>query len=402
MPECRRPARARRGIIAIVILAMLMVILGFAMLLKVMSGGAYREVDVLVGHMRAISVAESQYGEIVARLSATSWTNRWFKGTPDAKTGVAIAGGTADYMIQDAAQVTQTDGSLMAGALASTNQADLLIKGYYDKSTIVMYWRLSCPDDSIDALARVVPSIAMFPPDNTPVQASLPGPFQQMIQTAIAQREQNRKLSDPMVAPLRDAQTPGEVLSLLGATLSKPVVENTFVNPAVGPVPGVPPPRVTVPLATPPAAVQAPAPVVPPVSPAAGGPGNPTGAPAPGPAPAGPPGPPAAPPGPPSLASAGGGGDLTKVLAAIATYFAQKRAATAAGTTSYWNPSAPGAGYTGFTPGGPPGQGGPLGFPGFPGPGGGPGSPGFPGPGGGPGQQGGGGLPIGGGPGGEF
>ena len=94
----------------------------------------------------------------------------------------------------------------------------------------------------------------------------------------------------------------------MGITTTRPVAEGTLADPAVGPTPGVPDPRLTVPIASPPPPVKPPPPPVPPLSPAAL-----------------------------ALASGstgqigpvlvGGGTDLPHVLSLIDTYFQNKAAA---------------------------------------------------------------------------
>lgn len=263
----------RGGVLTVIIIAIILAILGFGLMLKVLSGGAYRETDVLISHMRALSVGESMYGEVVARLSATSWTSRWFKDAPDAQGSVAIAGGLADYLIQDARTnpppPTATAVPTAVPGTTAVNQADLMVRATYEGHSVLMYWRLTCPEDSIDALSRVVPALYMnppLPPGSPGARPDLPPSFIDEVEKQIATREINRKQTDPLLSPIRDSQNPGEVQGVLGFTPSKPIADNTLVNNPAGPETGVGDPPSTVPIASvpPPAAITTPS--VPPLS----------------------------------------------------------------------------------------------------------------------------------------
>lgn len=309
-----RPPRRRGGVLTVIIIAIILVLLGCGLLLKVLSGGAYRETDVLISHMRAISVGESMYGEIVARLSATSWTNRWFKNAADAQVAVTIAGGTADYLIQDAlppAAPPPSPPPSGAPALALTpttpNQADLMIRANYGGHSVLMYWRLTCPEDSIDALSRVIPDMYMNPltPAGAPgTVPQLPGPFVQEVEKQIAAREANRKKSDPLLSPIRDSQSPGEVQAVLGFQPERPIADNTLAGNPSGPDTGLGNPQSTIPIASVPPPATRPPPVVPALS--------------------------SPPPGSPPPPSGGSGRSWIDWFQALKDYIARKKAAVAA------------------------------------------------------------------------
>jgi len=237
-------------------LAVVLVILGSGFVLKTLSGGAYQETDVLIAHMRALSVGESLYGEIVARLSATGWTLRWFKDAPDAQTNVSIAGGTVDYTIRDVPPAPAAAGAPAPLTPPSAHQADLLIRATYEGHSVLMFWRLSCPDDSIDALSQVIPSLYLSPlaATGSAGTAADPSPLTQLVSQQIAQRETNRAQTDSILGPLRDASGPGEVQAVLGFTPPRPVADGTLVGNPAGPDIGTaaPPAPVTLASAPPP------------------------------------------------------------------------------------------------------------------------------------------------------
>ena len=138
--------RSRSGMALALVLALLLVIGAFSSIVMLLSRSASREVDVLKRHLRAVNVADAVFAEVVARLSATRWEDRWFKIAADVKFDVALAGGLADYVIRDTRQGAPVPFSLVPG---SANQVDLLVNASYDRSRCVVFWRLSLPWDSL-------------------------------------------------------------------------------------------------------------------------------------------------------------------------------------------------------------------------------------------------------------
>src|SRR5687768_14181252 len=133
----------RSGMALVLVLCILVVLGGFAGVLRALSASAYREVDAVNGHLRAVAVAEIGFAEIVTRLAATPWHERWFKAGPDVQQDIRAGGGTYAYVLRDTpSPATSTDPVARRG-LASPNQADLLIRATFDRSSAVLYWRLT-------------------------------------------------------------------------------------------------------------------------------------------------------------------------------------------------------------------------------------------------------------------
>lgn len=224
----RRSSRA--GLAAPLVIGFILVLLAFGLILRGLSGGAYRETDSLHNHLRAVSVGEAMFGEISARLQSTPWAERWFRNGPQTAADVPIAGGLCTYVIQDAPEPPPPADPLSRALAAGVHHVDLLLRASYDNSQVNMFWRLTCPEDTIDPIARIVPAIYTYVPETTPVGGSIPGPLITVIQKQIDERERNRPGTDALVGPIRTASTPSEIASAMGGA----PVGNVVAPPASG------------------------------------------------------------------------------------------------------------------------------------------------------------------------
>ena len=91
--------------------------------------GRFRRVEKVNAHIRAIYVGESAFSDVVARLKAAKWEDRWFKGLPVQDTNVSLAGGSYSDVIADVAGVPD-------------KMVDVWIEAHYDQAISVMYYRI--------------------------------------------------------------------------------------------------------------------------------------------------------------------------------------------------------------------------------------------------------------------
>ena len=253
--------RARsRGTALAIVLGLIMVLLAFGALLKVMTGGAHREVGTLSGHLRAVAVGEAAFAEIVARLASDGWPARWFAGGPAVETDRPTAGGRYSYVIRDVPPRAPAPGAPLdpvgANGLSAPRQADLMVKASYDSSSAVMFWRLALPDNSLDSLQRVIPVIFTFGPDDSPVNGGGVDAIGTLVDAMIAKRRANRPAVDAARRTLPGVGSAPEVAAAVGGTAAAPPLDTTDPlggGPAVptgarigGRQAGLPPPAVPV------------------------------------------------------------------------------------------------------------------------------------------------------------
>lgn len=244
----------------VLVLSIIMVLGAFGYILSKLSAGARREVDVLGGHFRALSVADAAYAEVISRLSSTGWENRWFKGAPEVRSNVQAAGGSFSYVLRDvpgqpeAAPLPGLSNDLRPG------QADLVVKATHGKSEALAVWRLMVPQDGLDEASRVVPAVFAHVPESAGgVTAAPTDPITTLVDDAVRKRVGNWSDFERKRPRLRSAQSPADVATTLGVpvpadALSEPMDE-TGRAPRVSNYPGAvqagwappPPPPATAP-----------------------------------------------------------------------------------------------------------------------------------------------------------
>lgn len=209
------------------VLALLLVLLAFGLILKGLSSSAYREVDVINQHLRAVSVGESTFAQVVSRLSTLSWSERWFKGGADFQADMPIAGGYASYVIQDAARHPASPDPLSSQVFSHGEQADLYVRATYRRSTVLMFWRLTMTEDSLDMMARIVPACYTFTPQDgtlSPSQTTLIG---QRVNAWLGERDVNRPITQSLLLAVKRAASATQLQSVLGFTPPAPVLDGS-------------------------------------------------------------------------------------------------------------------------------------------------------------------------------
>ena len=206
----------RQGAALPVTMGLLLILAVFGSVLRLLTHGAYREVESVNSHLRAIAVGEVGFSSIVARLCAAPWSQRWFAQAPEIKLDVSAADGTYSYLIRDTPEPAVYDDPLIQYSFGSRNQADFLVKATYGRSTVVMFWRLTVPEYSLENLAVVIPTYFTFESESiTPTPASV-DTLSAQINGTISSRAVNTPGFSGLVGPLRNATTVGEVADALG------------------------------------------------------------------------------------------------------------------------------------------------------------------------------------------
>jgi hypothetical protein len=209
--DCRR-----RGIALVIVLALLLVLAVFGTIVRLLSHAAYKELDAINAHLRAIAVGEVGFATVTARLTSSPWSRRWFAKGPEVQRDVKGAGGTYSYLIRD---TSRTAGSVEPAdpiGSATSHLADLLISATYERSSVVMFWRLMVPEDSLDSVSRVVPSFFTLPQEASSVTRDTADIVSAQVDQAAALRAANSRDFEPLYAPLRAATDVREVETTLG------------------------------------------------------------------------------------------------------------------------------------------------------------------------------------------
>jgi hypothetical protein len=238
------------------VLGLILVLGAFAAALRLLSHSAYREIDVVNGHLRAIAVAEIGFATAIGRLTAAPWPERWFRSGPDVQLDVPATGGSYSWMIRDAPRRATFTDPLAQATLGSPNQADLLIRATSGQSRVLMYWRLTLPDDSLDALATVIPTYFAHGPESAPLTPGTADALTGEAEDGLRKRAGNTPRYEGIDGPLRRSP-PEKVGEVLGVDPGGPVVDG--VTPPDGTGPDIPPPPPEAPGETP-----EPPPLVPP------------------------------------------------------------------------------------------------------------------------------------------
>lgn len=221
-------ANRRHGMALVLVLAIALVLSAFGFILSKLSAGARREVDVLTGHFRALSVADAAYAEVISRLSSTGWENRWFKNAPEIRENVQAAGGQFSYLLRDVPGGAEPPPLPGLSNSLSPGQADLVVRASYGKSEAVAVWRLVVPQDGLDEASRVVPAVFAHVPDGpSTVTPATADPISSMVNDAVTKRIGNWSPFEKQRPKLRSANTPAEIASTLGVAVPADVVADS-------------------------------------------------------------------------------------------------------------------------------------------------------------------------------
>ena len=211
----RRDA-ARQGVALALVLALLAVAAAFGAIIFLLTRSANRELDVLSSHMRAVAVAEVAYAAVVGRLNVTPWSQRWFRGRPDAQQDVPAAGGAYSYVLRDTPVLPAAADAVDAATLFGPHQADLLVRATCERASATLYWRLLVPTGTLDSAARAVPTFFVFAPDGTSLSPAGLDPLGAQVNQQLLQRARNRAGFEARRPPLDRAKSAPEIETALG------------------------------------------------------------------------------------------------------------------------------------------------------------------------------------------
>ena len=214
MPFRSRAHRA--GTVIVIVLGLIMVLAAFGAILKGLSASANREVDIVSDQTRAIGIGESVFSEVVARLTVTPWSARWFRTGADIQLDQSVPGGYYSYVLQNSPP-PPPDPAAPPGE-PPPQQADLLVRASFDRSTIVMFWRLTVPRETIDSVNRIIPSFFSHLPTSTPADPSELGAIGVQVGNWLRQREDNKPRLGQLRPSLMTAPGANGVAGLLGGT----------------------------------------------------------------------------------------------------------------------------------------------------------------------------------------
>ena len=255
----------RRGVVLAMVLALVAILGAFGAIMALLTSGASREVDALTDHLRAVGVGEAGYAAVLARLTGAPWSKRWFRTAPAVESSVSAGDGSYSYLIRDVpAAATATD-PLTARTLLPPQQADLLIRATYQRSSVVMYWRLTCPQGALDGFARVLPVYFTFGPDDAKPRPTDVDPISADVNRRIEEREKNRPRFDDQRRKFSTETTLPGIGGGLGFTPPSDTIDAVDypegqrsdppylggLDPGVGTVPAVTPPPTPAPTPTP-------------------------------------------------------------------------------------------------------------------------------------------------------
>jgi len=222
----QRDSRGEKGAAVVIVLGLVFVLGAFGLIVVQFSRSAYREVDTLSSHLRAVAVAELAYAELVGRLVVTPWENRWFKTGPDAQMDQVAAGGSYEYLIRDAPQGTLAVDTFSQSLVGVPNQADLFVRATHGRSSVSMFWRLLLAKESLDSLPGIVPIAFTFGPERARARPGDVDSLSEMVSNLLGERERRRPRSDSLRSPLAQATTAVEIQGIFGMTPPASVLDS--------------------------------------------------------------------------------------------------------------------------------------------------------------------------------
>lgn len=221
-------ARRRHGNALILVLGIALLLAIQIYVIQTLTVGSFRHVEKVNALIRAIYVGEAAFSQILAKVKADKWENRWFKGLPDGarEYGQTVAGGTYSSVVVD---VAVPPGS-------TDKMVDVWLESRYEGSTQLMYYRVLYTDDTLDFTAQVYPRFFTF------LEANDPNPFTGAlapatahIQDLINQQTNNEAAAIAAINGVRTTCNLAGVTSSLGVTPLGPPLD-TLTPPGGAPI----------------------------------------------------------------------------------------------------------------------------------------------------------------------
>jgi hypothetical protein len=176
-------------------------------IVMVYSSGGFRHTEKVTGHLRAIFIGESSFAQVLARLRAGRWEDRWFKAGP-VQDVMSMAGGSCLSYVSTA-------------TTSPAKQVNVWLEAHYETATALMYYQVLCVDDGLDFTAQMYPNFFTFLQDGDPTP--LGGPLSasvSLIQSEILEQQKNL----PKALAALDSVKGTNGLQALGNTLNVPFV----------------------------------------------------------------------------------------------------------------------------------------------------------------------------------
>ncbi|MBF0499313.1 MAG: hypothetical protein HQM09_04230 [Candidatus Riflebacteria bacterium] len=238
--------RLRNGIALGVAIFILFVLFAAGMTISHLMHGLQRQVEYADSAVRAQYIGESGLNQLLARLQAKPWEERWFAKSPDAASDINYSGGSYDYFISDSPNHPM--------------HVDIWIKSNYRNTKRFFFWRVKFQSSMLSGLAQGIPvkiaelDSSDFPPPGTTDFY----PMTSQIENQLETQKSNRGPADDITQSLRDTNDLHQAMSKLGGPADGVFVAGPFVS-GIGTAavslitPPPPPPPSTGGLAIPPA-----------------------------------------------------------------------------------------------------------------------------------------------------
>lgn len=217
--------RTRTGSVTLLLVTLVLMVLGkLALGVTRIADAACRETGVLERHLDALAAADRAYAEAVSRLSATAWSERWFRPAEAAREVKHTKGGRVSTVLREVPQPERTKRPPTEEQTASTpathdplvhHRVDLFVRAERRGAEVIGCWRLFVIEDSMEARRHVVPVAFMFAPAGTELTEEHIARIADKLSTMMAAR----RLTDPDAAGrltrLRRATGAAEIANLL-------------------------------------------------------------------------------------------------------------------------------------------------------------------------------------------
>ena len=237
----------RRGNALVIVLALALLLAAQLSIVSTLSSGNVKQLGRVTAHVRASTVSESAFANILVRIKGTAWSDRFFKDAPAVENDVPLVGGTYSSFVSTV-------------PTTSDHLADVWIRGRFDGAVSVMYWRVKVIEDTLDFSARVYPQFFTHLPGDGSAPTGAPGdPTTAVVETMIAKQKANRPTTLQTLKTLDPIGNLSGILSTIGAVPAgapvddrqgapqPPYIASVRLPANFPPLPATPPPALTVP-----------------------------------------------------------------------------------------------------------------------------------------------------------
>lgn len=191
----------RKGSTLVVVLGLALLLASQIYIVGTLTSGGMRHLNKVNAHVRAISVGESAFSRMVARLKSAAWERRWFADGAKSEASVPLVGGTYS--------------SFICTVPGPEKQADVWIQAHYEGAVAVMFWRVRYVDDTLDFYAQVYPTFFTFLPPDTAAPTGGPNPTTTLVVDLIEKQRTNNGPAIDLIGRLAGDRTFGDVARTL-------------------------------------------------------------------------------------------------------------------------------------------------------------------------------------------